>query len=164
MTARLYGKLPAHGDFVSRGFTRAEAEVSDAWLSASLADAREGHGAAFEVRHDLAPTWRFANDATGGALALSQDAAGRRFPIYLELPTPAPLAAAAAIEDLLYQAIAERWSADALAAAAEALDLPREDGAPAKPRWWLAGDEDGALGGARPPELLAHMLAVEVAA
>lgn len=161
MTARLHGKLPAHGDFVTRGFTRAEVEACDAWLSASLADARAVHGAAFDARHDHAPPWRFAGKRLGGALALSQDAAGRRFPIYLDLSTAVPLAAAAAIEELLYRAIMEPWTADALAAAAAALELAGEDAIADPGRWWLEGS-DATLRGARPPELLTRMLAVEV--
>ncbi len=161
MTARLHGKLPAHGDFVTRGFARAEAEACDAWLSDALAEARAAHGAAFDARYDFAPPWRFAGEGTGGALALSQDAAGRRFPIYLEVPSAAPLVTAAASEELLYRAIAERWTADALAAAAEALDLGAEETMPDAPRWWLEGS-DAALDGTRPTELLTRMLSVEV--
>ena len=161
VTARLHGKLPAHGDFVTRGFTRAEAEACDAWLSDALADARAVHGAAFDARYDVAPPWRFADEGVGGALALSQDAAGRRFPVYLERSTSAPHAAAAAIEELLYRAIAERWTADALATAAEALDLGGEEAVPDTLTWWLEGG-DAALDGTRPTELLTRMLAVEV--
>ncbi len=161
VTARLYGKLPAHGDFVSRGFTRAEAEACDAWLSDALAHARAAHDAAFDTRYDFAPPWRFAGEDMGGALALSQDTAGRRFPIYLEVPSASPLAAAAASEELLYRAIAERWAADALTAAAEALDPALEEAMPDAPIWWLEGS-DAALDGTRPLELLSRMLSVEV--
>ena len=156
-TARLYGKLPAHGDFVSRGFSRAEAEACDAWLSASLADAHAAHGAGFAARYDGALPWRYAGAGRQGALTPSQDAAGRRFPLYLDVKT----GLAAKVEELLYRAIAERWTADALIAAAEALSDEAEptDGE----RWWLDGG-DAALSGSCPPDLLTRMLAVEVPA
>lgn len=163
VTARLYGKLPAHGDFVSRGFTRGEAEACDAWLSASLAHARAGHGAAFDARYDHAPPWRLAGEDVGGALAPSQDAAGRRYPVLLLLDTPAPRSAAAAVEELLYRAIAERWTADALVAAAEALELSHEPDVGSDAHWSVEGDPV-TLTGAYPPDLLTRMLAVEVPA
>ncbi len=163
VTARLYGKLPAHGDFVWRGFTRDEAEACDAWLSASLADTRAMYGAVFNARFDHAPPWRFVRDWTGGALAPSQDAAGRRFPVLLLLDTPAPRSASAALEELLYQAIAERWTADALVVGAGALDLAHEPEAGSDAGWSVEG-ETMTLDGAYPPDLLTRMLAVEVAA
>ena len=163
-TVRLYGKLPAHGDFVSRGFTRGQAEACDAWLSASLADARAAHGAAFDARYDHAPPWRFAGEGLGGALAASQDAAGRRYPVLLLLDTTAPFSAAAVLEGLLYQAIAERWTADALVAAADVVELPLEpEDAPEEGRWSVEGDT-ATLSGACPPDLIGHLLAVGVEA
>ena len=160
MTARLYGKLPAHGDFVSRGFTREVTESYDAWLSASLADARAVHGDAFEARYDRALPWRFARGGTGGAITPSQDMAGRRFPIFVLLDNPAPLTTAEAIEDLLYKAIAGRWTADTLIAAVGALDVPCErEPLRGSGRWFLAG-ETTTLTGSQPAELLTHMLAV----
>ena len=43
----LFGKLPAHGDFVARGIDAAGRAELDDWLSASLADARAALGEAF---------------------------------------------------------------------------------------------------------------------
>ena len=152
----LFGKLPAHGDFVSRGFAADERERIDRWLSRSVADARAVHGGLFELRFDGAIPWRCTGPGVSGAIAASQDAVGRRFPILLLTGDPD---AAARCEELLYTAIGERWHADRLA----------QEGGPAPSaspnRWWLAGvDDAAAISGAYPPDLLAAMLGTEVKA
>jgi type VI secretion system protein ImpM len=87
-SARLFGKLPAHGDFVARGLGAAEREALDAWLSAEMLAAREALGSDFENRYDRAPPWRFAGPDGTGVLVASVDGVGRRFPLYLALSIP----------------------------------------------------------------------------
>lgn len=172
MHARLFGKLPAHGDFVCRGFAPAERDACDRWLSHSLAQARAAYGPHFEQRYDAALPWRFATEngtgaGSGGALALSQDAAGRRYPILLQLTlVAASHAVAGRVEALLYDAIVGRWNADALADAAAALDGFANDApAPAPAHWWRPHGGGGAVAdGDTPPDLLTRMLAVEAGA
>ena len=151
--ARLFGKLPAHGDFVARGFSHEACARIDAWLSQSLADAREALGGAFGEAFDTALPWHCAGDGMAGAVAASQDALGRRFPILLLATDPT---AAPRCEALLYAAIGERWAADRLVHEAGAASdaLPVE----AAQRWWLAGAEDAALDGPCPPGLMSAML------
>lgn len=162
MSARLHGKLPAHGDFVTRGFTREVAEQHDTWLSASLAEARAVHGAVFDERYGCAPTWRFVRGGTAGALALSQDAVGRQFPVLIFLDTAAVFTASAALDELLYRAVAEQWTADELVAAAVSLDLPSTpEPVPGSGCWFSEGRQE-VLTGTRPPDLLTRMLSVEV--
>ena len=143
MTAWVFGKLPAHGDFVARGIGPTDSAALDDWLSASLLAARERYGDAFADRFDAAQPWRAEGDGVAGAVAASQDAAGRRFPVLLLGD------AAAACEDLLYAAITEGWTADQLTEAA---------GAPAGPvsRWY---GKAAVLEGAHPADLLTAMLA-----
>ncbi|QNQ09573.1 type VI secretion system-associated protein TagF [Sphingomonas alpina] len=151
----LFGKLPAHGDFVARGFTHDQREQIDAWLSPSLAQARADLGEAFADTFDRALPWRCEGNGIAGAVAASQDALGRRFPILLLIGDPA---AAARCEALLYAAIGERWEADRLVReagdAADALVIHAAD------RWWSAdGDTEAAtLDGACPPILMSAML------
>lgn len=143
MSAIVFGKLPAHGDFVARGLTAAQRSALDAWLSESLADARAAYPD-FEARFDQALPWRCTGTGVAGAIAASQDGAGRRFPLLIL--TDADEAAA---EDLLYAAITQRWDADQLSQAGAAPD----------------GDVDCWFGGARtlsgemPATLLREMLA-----
>ena len=87
----LFGKIPAHGDFVARGLTEAVASAWDDWASAELSAAREALGERFDAAYDAVPPWGFAAgpgaaepgaaDAgwRAGAIAASIDGAGRRF-------------------------------------------------------------------------------------
>ncbi|WP_198373699.1 type VI secretion system-associated protein TagF, partial [Roseomonas rosulenta] len=95
----LYGKVPAHGDFVRRGLPSSFVTPWDSWLAAGIAAAREQLGAQWEGAWDSAPAWRFAlppgacgPDAVAGVMLPSQDQVGRRFPITLAalLPPGAP--------------------------------------------------------------------------
>lgn len=162
-SALIYGKLPGHGDFVAHGWTAAERDALDAWLSASLAAARTASGADFEDRFDHAPPWRCA--APAGAVAPSQDAAGRRYPLYVALRGRTGEALAAACEELLYAAIGGGWDVDRLAIALG--EIVGSDEVVVVPRWWTEGGEafpPAALEGERPPSLLAAMLERESAA
>lgn len=88
----LFGKMPAHGDFVRRGDLPASfCAPWDAWLQAGIAAARAAIGEErWESVWDAAPAWRFAlpagacgPDAAAGVLLPSRDAVGRRFPLTL---------------------------------------------------------------------------------
>lgn len=142
MSAKLFGKLPAHGDFVSRGLSAAEREMVDLWLSASLADARATYEELFDETYDWALPWAGEGEGVAGAIAASQDAAGRRFPALL-------LCRGGDAVALLSEAIAERWDADRLVAAAG------EGPAGEVARWRT---DDAAREGAWPPDLVAALL------
>lgn len=168
MSAMLFGKLPAHGDFVSRGIVP---DVRDQWdvnLSTSIAAAR---GEAFDAHYGTAPPWRFirpeVNRWLAGAIALSMDSAGRRFPIvggvFIDTPSSAE-SIAAQCEVALFSALGEGWTADQLAAAlaniaaTETLDIDAGTGL-----WWVDGGADvgiASLTGPLPPTLISAMLDV----
>lgn len=160
---QLFGKLPAHGDFVARGVGRAEWDALDTWLSLSLTDARAHLNGGFEAAYDVAPTWLFAEEDIGGALAPSMDSVGRRFPVWLALNAVAEdeaSAAATGCEGLIRAALVERWSAERLIAEAAALPLAT---AAHKQGWWVedaAGGTVATRAGVRPPDLITAMLAV----
>ena len=159
----LFGKLPAHGDFVARGLSDEEQAAWDAWASAGLEQARERLGDKFDDAHDAAPPWRFVSrgDAgwRAGSLACSVDSAGRRFVLVLGIADLSREQAAATgmrdaemVEAVLYDALASRTPADdavlALAAAVGAPDstitaaaeaLAPAPGAPGV--WWTLGGE-----------------------
>ncbi len=142
--AMLFGKLPAHGDFVCRGLDAAEREQWDAFLTASLEAARERMGDAFEQHYDAAPPYRFFQHASAlaGSVAPSVDAAGRRFPLMVAVCGLSPgqaEAGSAAMEGLIYAALAECWAADRLH-----LEAGKETGVPEREaaaipcdRWWV---------------------------
>ncbi len=98
-TTGLFGKLPAHGDFVRRGLPRGFVAAWDDWLSAGIAASRDGLGpegeAAWQAAWEAAPAWRFrlapgacGPDAAVGVMVTSADTVGRRFPLTLVAVTP----------------------------------------------------------------------------
>ena len=169
----IFGKLPAHGDFVARGLDRRSRDELDAWLSQSLEQARLTDPDRFTERYDSAPPWFMrcvTQDIAQEAVLLpSIDAVGRRFPLYVEHPAireMAPGRLAAALADLAREAILGGWDVDRLAAASVAADAgewyadpPDAPGA----AWWTPETErNAAMGrdGHRPPDLITAMLLV----
>lgn len=130
-TPFLFGKLPAHGDFVSRGLSDSERQAWDDWASAVIETLRDRCGEGFEAAHDSAPPWRFISGPSrlgpgwrAGALATSVDGAGRRFVVAMGVQgwTAAEacvfgFATAETVEALIYRALAEASPADAAVAA-----------------------------------------------
>ena len=85
-TPFLFGKLPAHGDFVCRGLAPVAEAAWDEWAQASLLSSREALKEAFDEAHDFAPSILFICAPTPraegwccGAIAASIDSVGRRF-------------------------------------------------------------------------------------
>ena len=182
MRTFLTGKLPAHGDFVSRGLDPAERDAWDAWGASALDALRAVAGAQFEAAHAAAPAWRFTAVRGGawsaGALAPSVDRVGRRYLLLLGVDGLAPevagaagLAIADAAEAMICGAIAGGTQADALlAAAAERFaDLhaaarvaaPALAATPGSPgAWWTLGSADcppdALTGEAAPADLFAR--------
>lgn len=170
----LFGKLPAHGDFVARGLSAQARQAWDDWASAALERLREATPD-FEASHDAARPWRFVAGPSAlgagwrcGALAPSIDGAGRRFVVAAGAEIEDPhLAAALGVsiaeltEALLYRALGEDLTADA-AVDAFAADLalladqtevgqalaaqPAGEGA-----WWSQDSGLGIRAAASPP-------------
>ena len=92
--AWMFGKMPTLGDFVARGLGQQARVDLDTWLSQEMVSARAEAGEGFEARYDAAPAWNFvecddAGQWNGGALCASQDQAGRRFPLIMDVARPA---------------------------------------------------------------------------
>ncbi len=96
MSVGFYGKLPSHGDFVSRSVASGFVDRWDAWLQAGVAQSRSDLGDGWLDLFLTSPVWRFALQAgvvAGGAFAgillPSVDRVGRYFPLTIvsELPT-----------------------------------------------------------------------------
>lgn len=157
--AVLFGKLPSHGDFVSRGLEPAETDRWDALLADGLGQAQAALGEAFDDAHGSAPPWRFVAraDAGGwrvGVLAPSVDSAGRRFVLLLaaeglddcEAASLGPTLAER-LEGALYDALTEGLTADQThARAREAVDLAAISvpaallrSEPRQSVWWTLG-------------------------
>jgi type VI secretion system ImpM family protein len=161
----LFGKLPAHGDFVSRGADRAFVDALDVWLAEEMRLAAGQFPEDFDERYRQAPAWAFVDldpDGawSGGALCASVDRAGRKFPLVLAMPADGPDEArqlAGGCLDTICLAFGENCDADALhAAPVAAAELPWE---PAGSAWALL-DGDGAaveLAGRFPRGIIAAM-------
>ena len=124
----LFGKMPAHGDFVRRALPRSFTDPWDGWLSAGIPQARAALAGDWDAAWEGAPVWRFrlspgvcGPDAAMGVMATSADMVGRQFPLTLAAILPAaaippPDAWFEALEDALAQARAGDCDADGLAA------------------------------------------------
>jgi type VI secretion system protein ImpM len=171
----LFGKLPRHGDFISRGLDLTTCDAWDRWASEGLEAARAALGERFDHAHDRAPPWRFIDspgrfgpDWRAGALAPSIDAAGRRFMIMLAAEGLSSAQAggggeaiAEEMEALIYQAFESGWDADAtIVAAQEPVSRLNLEGPAAQPRWWTLGgfDHEPASRPNGPRGLFAQML------
>jgi type VI secretion system ImpM family protein len=171
----LFGKLPSHGDFISRGLDLTACDAWDRWASEGLEAARATLGERFEDAHDRAPPWRFIDapgrfgtDWRAGALAPSIDAAGRRFMIMLAAEGLSPAQAggggeaiAEEMEALIYQAFEDGWDADSTIEAAQTpVSRLGAEGPAARPRWWTQGglDHQPATSDSGPAGLFTQML------
>jgi type VI secretion system protein ImpM len=165
----IFGKLPAHGDFVARGLSGPERADLDRWLSSSLADAREGFGEGFAEAFDAALPWLFAwneDSWTAGAMAPSVDSAGRRFPLIVALrglESAGARAASERCEEAIFAAVSDCWSADKLAE--ELLSVSVAPGpSDIDEGWWRKGGGDLELRPRLPPEILTRMIAAPIGA
>ena len=185
----MFGKLPRHGDFVARGLGDEARSAWDAWASGGIAGARAELGEAFDDIHASAPPWRFllppgpfGEGWLAGALAPSEDSAGRRFLLVLAIQGLTSVEAAtqgagltARLEDALYDAIAQGLDADAAVAlaqgVADAADFDPATGqalstvvamGPAGV-WWTLGSAaappDHIRSASPPPDLITRALA-----
>ncbi len=161
--AFLFGKLPAHGDFLSRGLDDMTAGGLDDFLTASLSQAAMLED--FDDLYPAAPAWRFVIELGGqavcGVIAPSVDKVGRQFPV---------MAGVVAGEDIdllmdaceahLYQAFGDGQTADGLYASLSAVPVRETDDLPSA--GWFLEDEDKVvidrLDGNFPPQLVTRMM------
>lgn len=85
-----FGKLPSHGDFVSRHLPRSFTDPWDSWLQSVIANSREQLTEGWLDIYLTSPIWRFAlsNGLCGetpwtGVVMPSVDRVGRYFPLTL---------------------------------------------------------------------------------
>lgn len=88
--AGFFGKMPSHGDFISRRLPGSFLATWDEWLQTGLQQSREQLGPAWLDTYLNSPIWRFAlapgvcDDSTwAGVLIPSVDRVGRHFPLTL---------------------------------------------------------------------------------
>lgn len=165
--AWLIGKIPAHGDFIYRGISHAAHEMLDRWLAGELDRAR-ARFVDFDARYVQAAPWYFVDidpngDWTGGALCLSVDKVGRRFPILVAAPATAETAGEVALAalELTFATFSEGWNADQLVGALDSIAIDRGHGAAPTQSLWAIEAEDGTrieMPGRYPDGLIERML------
>jgi type VI secretion system protein ImpM len=137
----IFGKLPGHGDFISRGFSGARRDAIDLWLSDWLAAAQDQCGPAFVDEYEVAAPWLFEGSHATAVLMPSMDAVGRRFPL---LVISAADRTTQAIYDAMVDALAEGQGADDLRGALAALAAVTPAGDRSL-RWFLPEGADPRL-------------------
>lgn len=168
--AWLFGKIPAHGDFISRGLDHATHELLDDWLSVEVARARAKF-TDFDQRYVQAPPWYFvdvdsAGAWSGGALCLSVDRVGRRFPILVAGPASSADTArevALAALELIFTTFSEGWDADQLALALGSIVADCGSGPVPSQSVWAIEADDGTrieMTGRFPDGLIERMLEI----
>lgn len=162
--AGLFGKLPAHGDFVRRGWPDETVDAVDRWLTGGIAGVRGARDdAAFTAWMHAAPLWLgYVPPGMLGPLALhiglapSIDRAGRLFPLAAGVAGDADATwnqvstgFGTVLDTAIYDALAGRVDADGLVEAiATEVRVARAGGhagdVPARASWWLGSPADDA--------------------
>ena len=110
----VYGKLPARGDFITRGFDRTVIDAWDGWLREAILASRDALGERWLEIYLSSPIWRFALGAGNcgpntviGVLMPSVDKVGRYYPLMVgrELAPGIELTRLIANASAWYQAI-----------------------------------------------------------
>ena len=124
--AGFFGKIPSHGDFVTRDLPRSFLDVWDMWLQSCIAESKAQLGDGWLNVYLTSPIWRFGlmpgicgPQAAAGILMPSVDRVGRYFPLTIATPQ------AGEVNPLQLPGAADRWFDAAEAIALRALDDDR---------------------------------------
>ena len=136
-----FGKLPKHGDFLTRRLPRAFTDPWDRWLQNAIADSREQLAEEWLNIYLTSPIWRFAlssglcgDKAWTGLLMPSVDRVGRYFPLTIAAPLDNGCSLMGLVadneawfnrcEELALSALEEDFELEAFDREVEALGLP----------------------------------------
>ena len=139
MASGRYGKLPGHGDFVSRGLERSREAALDETLARSVEQARQEWGQQFDETFAAAQPWLFAAAAGTAIVIPSADKVGRLFPLYAATGHRVVLQH---LYDTVVEAIAATRGADELFEALENLEAFNGDASPESEGQWFCIDEE----------------------
>jgi len=128
-----FGKIPSHGDFVTRELPRDFLDSWDMWLQHCMAESKALLGERWLDAYLTSPIWRFGlvpglcgPHAWAGILMPSVDRVGRYYPLTIAAPLPAGAG------PLELPGDADRWFDDVESLALRALD---DDGFDADRLW-----------------------------
>jgi type VI secretion system protein ImpM len=124
--AGFFGKIPSHGDFITRDLPRSFLDGWDAWLQSCIAQSKAQLGDGWLDVYLTSPIWRFGlspgvcgPQATAGVLMPSVDRVGRYFPLTIATSQTG------AVNPLQLPGVADRWFDAAEGIALRALDDDR---------------------------------------
>ena len=124
--AGFFGKIPSHGDFVTRDLPRSFLDVWDTWLQSCIAQSKAQLGEGWLDVYLTSPIWRFGlmpgvcgPQPTAGILMPSVDRVGRYFPLTIATSQTGD------VNPLQLPGVADRWFDAAEAIALRALDDDR---------------------------------------
>jgi type VI secretion system protein ImpM len=124
--AGFFGKIPSHGDFITRDLPRSFLDGWDSWLQACIAQSKAQLGDGWLDVYLTSPIWRFAlmpgvcgSQAAAGVLMPSVDRVGRYFPLTIATSQMG------AVNPLQLPGAADGWFDAAEAIALRALDDDR---------------------------------------
>lgn len=137
----IFGKLPAHGDFISRGIAGERRGAIDQWLSDWLAAGRAGCGDGFIAAYECAAPWLFEGGRATAVLMPSRDAVGRHFPLLI---VSDPDRATQQVYDAMIDALVAGTDSDGLRMTLASLPV-REPETERQPRWFLPEGADAVL-------------------
>ena len=136
----LFGKLPAHGDFVMRDLPAGFVNAWDEWLQHYIAGSKEQLGESWLNTYLTSPIWRFVfsdgvldKNCWAGVMLPSVDRVGRYYPLSAvrQLPDASnPLEVVnvisswfASVEELMFQSLNGEMNVDALSASINNIGL-----------------------------------------
>ena len=124
--AGFFGKIPSHGDFITRDLPRSFLDGWDTWLQGCIAQSKTQLGGGWLDVYLTSPIWRFAlmpgvcgAEPSAGILMPSVDRVGRYFPLTIATSQ------AGEVNPLQLPGVADRWFDAAEAIALRALDDDR---------------------------------------
>lgn len=165
LAAGWYGKIPALGDFASRGLPHEFVQIWDSWLQHSIASSRAQLGEQWQELYLTSPIWRFAllpgacgSSAWAGVMMPSVDKVGRYFPLTIAAqlePNMHNIAQAIAAQkwyealeqialsmlahDALPAELEQRVAETSLPSAGNVNDQTQQRGAKELAAWWQSG-------------------------
>lgn len=150
-----FGKIPARGDFVTRGLPASFLDGWEGWVARAIAASRDLLGDGWDQAWMTAPIWRFSlpdrvcgPDPVLGLMMPSVDRVGRCYPLVVaavftgQAGAPDPEGGAIFLdgaEDAARAALADDLDPDVLAARIAAMPVDAALGLDRRTTWWTDG-------------------------
>lgn len=162
-----FGKIPSHGDFITRGLPAHLVAAWDRWLQRCILESRRQLGESWMTHYLTSPVWRFAispgilgPEGLGGVMMPSVDRVGRYFPLMMGATGSPPLLDWFQKHAAWYDAIEDmaRASLDRAFRSAQLRDMPEPGVTPAASSSSVGGNRRFPLADAVDRDIVAGAL------